>query len=143
MASMNMLSSIKMSAVIALTSALLAGCASNTTEQRQLELLASNRASLLMSELPLERGALNIVRTSAHANTIEIMMIYNQDAAGAQPIQQILNRSIQSYCSNSSVAANMELGIDYRIKMRNSRGQLMVDQIINRETCQTLTPSAN
>lgn len=121
-----------------LVSLLLTGCASNSKEQRQLELIASNRASLLMSELPIERGPLHIMRATAKGSTIEMMMIYDQDAPGALSTQRVLNQSIQNYCTNSSVSANLELGLNYRIKIRNTRGQLMVDQIINRDTCQAV-----
>ncbi|NAX27990.1 type II secretion system pilot lipoprotein GspS-beta [Vibrio sp. V38_P2S17PM301] len=124
--------------VAALAGLVLMGCSSSSKEQRQLELIASNRANLIMAELPIERGPLTIMRASAKKTTIEIMMIYNQDAPGAKPIKQVLAHSMNSYCTNDSVAANLELGIDYRIKMRSSRGQLMVDQMVNRDTCNAL-----
>ncbi|MEZ8823205.1 GspS/AspS pilotin family protein [Vibrio amylolyticus] len=114
---------------------ILLGCSSNAEQQRHLELLANNRASVLSSELPLEHGPLSIMRASAKGTTIEIMMVYNDDARGALPVQQVMKMSVNSYCSNPEVKSNLEVGISYRIKIRNSRGQLMVDEYIDKNTC--------
>ncbi|AIW19242.1 hypothetical protein TW78_06935 [Vibrio coralliilyticus] len=120
-----------------LSAVLLAGCASpEGDKQRELELLASNRASLLASELPMEAGPLSIMRATAKGTMIEIMMVYNQDARGAKPIQQVLRHSINSYCTNPDTKNNLDVGLSYRLKMRNSRGQLMVDEIVTQQTCQ-------
>ena len=113
----------------------LAGCASDGNQQRQLELLASNRASLLSTELPLEVGPLSIMRASSKGTTIEIMMVYNQDQRGAKPLKQVLNHSITRYCTDNDTKANLDAGLSYRIKMRNSRGQLMVDEFVSKGTC--------
>ncbi|EGU37847.1 hypothetical protein VII00023_12962 [Vibrio ichthyoenteri ATCC 700023] len=113
----------------------LMGCASDGNQQRQLELLASNRASLLAAELPLEAGPLSIMRASAKGSTIEIMMVYNQEQQGAKPLRQVLNTSITRYCTNKETKANLEAGLSYRIKMRNSRGQLMADEFVSQQTC--------
>ncbi|MGF1720534.1 GspS/AspS pilotin family protein [Vibrio kyushuensis] len=118
-----------------LVSLTLLGCSSNAEQQRHLELLANNRASVLSAELPLEHGPLSIMRANAKGTTIEIMMVYNDDARGAKPIQQVINMSINSYCENPEVKSNLEVGISYRIKMRNSRGQLVIDQYIDNSTC--------
>ncbi|MGF1694602.1 GspS/AspS pilotin family protein [Vibrio lamellibrachiae] len=118
-----------------LVSLTLLGCSSNAEQQRHLELLANNRASVLSAELPLEHGPLSIMRANAKGTTIEIMMVYNDDARGAKPIQQVMNMSINSYCENPEVKSNLEVGISYRIKMRNSRGQLVIDQYIDNSTC--------
>lgn len=126
----------RLAAVLLLVSALM-GCASDGNQQRQLELLASNRASLLAAELPLEAGPLSIMRASAKGTTIEIMMVYNQEQQGAKPLQQVLNTSITRYCTNKDTKANLDAGLSYRIKMRNSRGQLMADQFVSQETCTT------
>lgn len=115
----------------------LMGCASDGNQQRQLELLASNRASLLAAELPLEAGPLSIMRASSKGTTIEIMMVYNQEQQGAKPLQQVLNTSITRYCTNKDIKANLDAGLSYRIKMRNSRGQLMADKFVSQETCTT------
>ncbi|NRB66851.1 MAG: GspS/AspS pilotin family protein [Vibrio sp.] len=124
-------------ALAALSAVLLAGCASpEGDKQRQLELLASNRASLLASELPMEAGPLSIMRASAKGPFIEIMMVYNQDAKGAKPIQQVLRQSINTYCTNPDTKSNLDVGLGYRLKMRNSRGKLMVDEIVTKQTCQ-------
>ncbi|ANS85787.1 GspS/AspS pilotin family protein [Vibrio scophthalmi] len=120
-----------------LLASFLMGCASDGNQQRQLELLASNRASLLAAELPLEAGPLSIMRASSKGTTIEIMMVYNQEQQGAKPLQQVLNTSITRYCTNKDTKANLDAGLSYRIKMRNSRGQLMADEFVSQETCTT------
>lgn len=115
----------------------LAGCSSNAEKQRNLELLAENRASVLSAELPLEAGPLSILRASASGTTIEIMMVYNTDARGAKPASQLLNQSINVYCTNPDTKANMEVGLSYRIKIRNTRGQLMIDELITSQRCKS------
>ncbi|EGU36623.1 GspS/AspS pilotin family protein [Vibrio scophthalmi] len=120
-----------------LLASFLMGCASDGNQQRQLELLASNRASLLAAELPLEAGPLSIMRASSKGTTIEIMMVYNQEQQGAKPLQQVLTTSITRYCTNKDTKANLDAGLSYRIKMRNSRGQLMADEFVSQETCTT------
>ncbi|MEH0688050.1 GspS/AspS pilotin family protein [Vibrio cholerae] len=115
----------------------LAGCSSNAEKQRNLELLAENRASVLSAELPLEAGPLSILRASTSGTTIEIMMVYNTDARGAKPASQLLNQSINVYCTNPDTKANMEVGLSYRIKIRNTRGQLMIDELITSQRCQS------
>lgn len=94
-----------------------------------------NRAGLISSGLPIEVGPLHIMRASANKNVVEIMMIYNSDSKGAKPIKQVLAQSIRTYCSDKTTLANLDIGLMYRIKMRNPRGQLMVDQLIDKNTC--------
>ncbi|MGL6258863.1 GspS/AspS pilotin family protein [Vibrio sp. WXL210] len=120
--------------LIALITAL-AGCASNNDKQQQLELLASNRASLLAAELPIEQGPLSIMRASSRGSTIEIMMIFNDDAPGTVTTQQLLNNSMAQYCFNENVRRNLDVGLSYRLKIRNSRGQLIVDQMVDASQC--------
>lgn len=112
------------------------GCASNS-DQKQLELLANNRASVLAAELPLEAGPLSIMRANAKGSTIEIMMIYNQDQLGAKPANNVFSKGISYYCSNKDTKANLEAGLSYRLKMRNTRGQLIIDEFITKSTCTT------
>ncbi|GEM74606.1 GspS/AspS pilotin family protein [Vibrio sagamiensis] len=114
----------------------LAGCSSNDEKQRQLELMASNRAGVLSAGLPLEYGPLKILRVSPRKNVVEMMMIYNDSAKGAKPLQQVLNTSIYSYCKSEEVIKQLNMGLLYRIKIRNSRGQLMTDELISAQTCQ-------
>ncbi|KJY83260.1 hypothetical protein TW81_09630 [Vibrio galatheae] len=129
---------LKATAVV-LFAALAVGCASTSTDnQKQLELLAQSRANLLSTELPLESGPLSIMRASAKGSTIEIMMVYNDDAKGAKPTAQVLNNSIQTYCQATETRNNLDVGISYRIKMRNSRGQLMADELITKQRCMNL-----
>jgi len=101
---------------------LLVGCSSAASQkQKYLEMVAKNRASLLASELPLESGPLSIMRANSKGNIIEIMMVYNDDAKGAKPTASLLAQSVNTYCSNKDTKANLDLGIHYRIKIRNSR----------------------
>jgi hypothetical protein len=127
----------KMKAIICavFTTLLTAGCSSNGDQQKYLEALASNRANVISAELPLEFGPLSVMRANSKGSTVEIMMIYNVDQKGAKPIDQVLKTSINSYCSDAITRANLDLGLTYRIKMRNTRGQLVVDQLISKETC--------
>ncbi|MDW6003780.1 GspS/AspS pilotin family protein [Vibrio mangrovi] len=114
--------------------AVLMGC-SNQGNQKQLELLAANRASVLQAELPIKSGPLSIMRATAKKNVIEIMMIYNSDAPKAKSTQSLLEHSIKSYCTDTSTKSNLEAGLAYRIKIRNTRGQLLIDQLIDQATC--------
>ncbi|OAJ95578.1 GspS/AspS pilotin family protein [Vibrio bivalvicida] len=134
-----MLNSLKIYTLVALGT-LIVGCSSASSEkQKQLELLAQSRANLLSTELPLESGPLSIMRANAKGTTIEIMMVYNDDAKGARPTSQVLKQSIQTYCNTPDTKNNLEVGVSYRIKMRNSRGQLMADELITNQRCQTLS----
>ncbi|WP_038174450.1 MULTISPECIES: GspS/AspS pilotin family protein [Vibrio] len=129
-------SSVKTSALLAILVTLLAGCSSTEMEkQHHLSMVAENRASLLASELPIEAGPLSILRATANQTTIEIMMVYNQEAKGAKPIDQVLKTSIRAYCDNPETKKNLDVGLSYRIKMRNSRGQLMADELITSQRC--------
>ena len=106
-------------------------------EQRQLEMMAQHRAGVLSAGLPIEYGPLSVMRVLAKNTVIEIMMIYNQDAKGAKPLNQVVDMSVNSYCTNSEVRANLDMGLAYNIKIRNTRGQLMVEKLISKETCQS------
>ncbi|MFB9133887.1 GspS/AspS pilotin family protein [Vibrio sp. AK197] len=125
---------------LALGVLILSGCSANREQQRQLELIANSRANMLSSELPMDVGPLSILRANANGSVIEIMMVYNDDAQNAKPIQQVLRTSINTYCTNKDIKNNLEVGVSYRIKMRNSRGQLMIDQLITDDTCDAVNP---
>ena len=117
---------------------LIVGCSSAASQkQKYLEMVAKNRASLLASELPLESGPLSIMRANSKGNIIEIMMVYNDDAKGAKPTASLLSQSLNTYCNNKDTKANLDLGIHYRIKIRNSRGQLMADELVTPQKCQS------
>jgi hypothetical protein len=121
-----------------LTALVLAGCSSSDQDQqRQLEMMAQHRAGVLSAGLPIEYGPLKVMRVLAKNTVIEIMMIYNQDAQGAKPLNQVLKTSVNSYCTNSEVRANLDMGLAYNIKIRNTRGQLMVEQLISKQTCES------
>ncbi|MCX2789171.1 GspS/AspS pilotin family protein [Vibrio sp. Sgm 5] len=113
----------------------LAGCSSRDDKQHQLELMASNRAGVLSAGLPLEYGPLKILRISSNKNVVEMMMIYNDDALGAKPLNQVVNTSIYTYCNTPAVREQIDMGLMYRIKVRNSRGQLMADELVSAQTC--------
>ncbi|MFN1534731.1 GspS/AspS pilotin family protein [Vibrio jasicida] len=113
----------------------LAGCSSSDDKQHQLELMASNRAGVLSAGLPLEYGPLKILRISSNKNVVEMMMIYNDDALGAKPLNQVVNTSIYTYCNTPAVREQLDMGLMYRIKVRNSRGQLMADELVSAQTC--------
>ncbi|KHA60533.1 hypothetical protein NL53_10715 [Vibrio variabilis] len=127
---------IKNTLLLAILAAMF-GCSSNAQQQRNLELLADNRAQLLSSELPLEVGPLSVMRASASGTTIELMMVYNQDQAGAKPTSAVLKHSINTYCTNPSIRGNLNAGLTYRIKIRNTRGQLMADELVSAQTCES------
>ncbi|NAW67925.1 type II secretion system pilot lipoprotein GspS-beta [Vibrio sp. V27_P1S3P104] len=114
---------------------LLSGCSSTGDQQKHLELLAANRASVLNAELPIEQGPLNIMRASSKGTMIEMMMIYNIDQQGAQSLTQVIENSVQRFCSSTDIRANLDAGISYRLQVRNPRGQLMVDQIVTKTQC--------
>ncbi|CAH0540429.1 GspS/AspS pilotin family protein [Vibrio marisflavi] len=122
--------------LIAISAIALSGCASKSDqEQRRLELIASNRAGVLSAELPLEYGPLSIMSAKANGTVIEIMMVYNQDAKGAKPFKEVIHDTINSYCVTPEITRNLGIGINYQIKMRNSRGQLVVDKLVTKQTC--------
>jgi len=75
------------------------------------------------------------MRATAKGTTIEMMMVYNADDKNAKPVTQVMQSSIQTFCSDKNIKANLEVGLSYRIKMRNTRGQLMVDETITQQTC--------
>lgn len=134
-----MLSAFK-SLSIVIAAMIIVGCSSTSAEkERHLTLLAQNRANLLASELPLEAGPLSIMRASSKGSNIEIMMVYNADAPGAKPAATVLSNSINAYCTSADTKANLEVGLSYRIKMRNSRGQLIADEMVTLERCTNST----
>ncbi|PTQ01472.1 GspS/AspS pilotin family protein [Vibrio splendidus] len=122
-----------------LAAVLLAGCSSSSEQdkQRQLEMMAQHRAGVLSAGLPIEYGPLSVMRVLAKNTVIEIMMIYNQDSKGAKPLNQVVDMSVNSYCTNSEVRANLDMGLAYNIKIRNTRGQLIVEKLISKDTCQS------
>lgn len=121
--------------VIALSGVLMAGCTSNSEREKTLEMIATNRAALLASELPLEYGPLHIMRANAKGSTIEIMMVYNNSAPNAKPTREVLANSEKAFCNNKTIMENLTTGVSYRIKIRDNRGNLLVDQAITKESC--------
>ncbi|MDP2571549.1 GspS/AspS pilotin family protein [Vibrio penaeicida] len=113
---------------------LLAGCASSDSKQKQIELIAQHRASVLSAGLPTEVGALNIMKARAKSGVVELLMIYNQDQGRIAP-QELMHNAIKYYCSSNEVKAALEQGVRYRLMLRNTRGQLIVDQAVAIEHC--------
>ena len=119
----------------ALVISALAGCSSTAEKERQLELMASNRAGMLSAGLPIEYGPLKVMRISSAKNVVEMMMIYNTDAADAKPVNTLIATSTAQYCQDSTVRNQLDMGLVYRIKIRNSRGQLLTDELITAQSC--------
>lgn len=118
---------------------LLSACSSHNAEERKIEEIASNRVAILNSELPVENGPLSILKAFSNKNTIELVMIYNDSATGALPTKLFLHNSMVNFCKNKEVIRNLDSDVLYRIKIRNSRGQLMVDQPISPDVCSDLS----
>ncbi|GEM81462.1 GspS/AspS pilotin family protein [Vibrio superstes] len=126
-------SSLKTLFIAALATLILAGCSSNGDKQRELELKADRRAGILSSSLPIEYGPLTITRASAKGSVVIIEMLYNQ--SGSKSADQLVASAKNYYCSSEDVRATMEEGISYLIKVRNNRGQLVVEEMISTQTC--------
>lgn len=114
----------------------LTACSSAPDNTKELEALAHNRAAVLAVGLPIEQGPVSVMSARSKGTSIELMMIYNEDAKGAKPIQQVFNQTVLSYCQNEQIKANLALGLSYQIKIRNHRGQLLVDTVISEQSCQ-------
>lgn len=109
----------------------LVGCASGNHEQQQIEAIAKHRADILAASLPIEHGPLTIIQSRSHANTVELVMLYN----GSKPVTELMNSSVHFYCNNTEIRSNLDLGVNYQITMRNPRGKLLVSQHISAESC--------
>ncbi|MDN3679898.1 GspS/AspS pilotin family protein [Vibrio tapetis subsp. quintayensis] len=125
------LSSILLSLMAVL---LVSGCASNNDKQKTINLVAEQRASILSAGLPIEYGPLNIMRANAKEGIVEILMIFNADDA-PQSSKQLMSHAVDYYCSSKEVKGNMEIGVKYRLMLRNPRGQLLIDQMVTKDTC--------
>jgi hypothetical protein len=126
----------KIAGTALLSIGLLAGCASSNDKQSQIELIAQHRVSVLSAGLPLEFGALNVMKASSKGSVIEILMLYNQDQGKIAP-QELMHNAVRYYCSSNEVKTNLEQGVRYRLMLRNARGQLIVDQAVGIETCES------
>ncbi|ORT50039.1 hypothetical protein ST37_08945 [Vibrio sp. qd031] len=113
------------------------GCSSQMDQQRELELLADRRAEILSSGLPVNYGSLSIVRAQAKQNRVILEMLYAGDSTlSAQALYQ---QAEKYYCSNSEILTTLKQGLVYEIRIRNSRGQITVNELISDSTC---NPSA-
>ncbi|GAD90636.1 MULTISPECIES: GspS/AspS pilotin family protein [Vibrio] len=128
-----MYSSFKSALVLTLATIILAGCASSSSEKRELKLTADRRAGILASSLPIEYGPLTITRATSKEATVIIEMLYNQ--SGHKPADQLIKSANAYYCNSEDVRAAMDKGVNYLIKIRNNRGQMIVEQVISSKTC--------
>lgn len=115
----------------------LAACSATADKERQVEAIAAHRASILSNNLPIEHGPLTVMQAKANGRIVELMMIYNSE--GSIPPQQLIEKSVSYYCSNSEVKANLVHGVIYNIKIRSERGQLLIEQIVSIDTCTALS----
>ncbi|OBT13861.1 hypothetical protein A9264_01595 [Vibrio sp. UCD-FRSSP16_10] len=128
-----MYSIFKNALVITIAAIILAGCASSSAEQRELKLMADRRAGILASSLPIEYGPLTITRATAKETTVIIEMLYNQ--SGHKPADKLVTSANDFYCNSKDVRETMDKGINYLIKIRNNRGQQIIEQVISAKTC--------
>ncbi|CAM2954331.1 GspS/AspS pilotin family protein [Vibrio rarus] len=128
-----MYSKYKTLLVAILATLILAGCASSSDDQRELKLMADRRAGILASSLPIEYGPLTITRATAKDTTVIIEMLYNQ--SGSKPADKLVQSASDYYCSSEEIRASMDKGINYFIKVRNNRGQMVIQQGINAASC--------
>ncbi len=119
--------------LLSLIAAFLFGCSGNADKQRQIEAIAQHRATTLSNSLPIEHGPLTIMQAKAVGNSVQLMMIYNGEAASSA--QQLLEGSIRYYCNNSEVKANLVHGVIYNIKLRSPRGKLLAERVITENSC--------
>ncbi|MDV7102956.1 GspS/AspS pilotin family protein [Vibrio sp. TH_r3] len=123
-------------AASALLLLIVAGCSSSGDKERQIEAIASHRATILSNSLPIEHGPLTIMQAKANGHIVELMMLYNDD--GTISPQQLMDNSVRYYCTNTDVEGNLQHGVVYNLKMRSPRGQLLIDQVVSLETCELL-----
>ncbi|USD66313.1 GspS/AspS pilotin family protein [Vibrio sp. SCSIO 43136] len=114
--------------------AIIAGCATKDDKQEKIEMMAEHRASVLAAGLPMEYGPLKVMKASANRGVIELMMLYNQDGGGA-PAQVLMDNAVNYYCSHKETRAALDEGVRYRLLLRNSRGQLLIDQGVDSTKC--------
>ncbi|WP_261817220.1 GspS/AspS pilotin family protein [Vibrio gallicus] len=119
---------------------LIAGCASSDEKQKALELKADRRADILASSLPITYGPLTIASAKSKNSTVIIEMLYNQ--SGNKPANQLIDSAATYYCSSKEVRASMDEGVNYAIKIRNNRGQLVVEKVITSDSCK-VQPDSN
>ncbi|WP_413284653.1 GspS/AspS pilotin family protein [Vibrio sp. MA40-2] len=115
---------------------IIAGCSSNGDKERQIEAIASHRATIIANSLPIEHGPLTIMQAKANGHIVELMMLYNDD--GTISPQQLMESSVNYYCTNTDVQGNLQHGVVYNLKIRSPRGQLLIDQVVSLETCELL-----
>ena len=110
---------------------ILAGCSSTSDQDKQIEAIAKHRADILSASLPVEHGPLTVMQAKSRGKVVELMMLYNGEKSPAE----LMASSINFYCSSAEIKTNLELGLEYLIKMRNSRGQLLLEQVISSKNC--------
>ncbi len=114
----------KLTLIAALTATVTA-CSSGIDKERQIEAIAAHRATVLSNQLPIKHDSLTVIQAKAKGKVIEMMMIYNGDKT----------LSAQALCHNEEVKANLDRGVMYNVKIRNLRGQLLIEQLVSQDTC--------
>ncbi len=112
-----------------LSGLVLLGCANP-----EVKIMAEHRASVIAAGLPYKYGPLNVMSTKSKGNTVEILMIYNND--GKTDLEALVNKSIETFCSDNEVRSVIDKGVIYQIQVRNERGQLIKEQRADSETCE-------
>ncbi len=126
----------KLIGFIGLIASQLLGCSSSDEHERNLELLADNRANLLSASLPLEYGPLNILQATAKGSTVRLSMVYNEDNAKLSAAQLYQN-SVHGLCRDKAIEDNLSIGLRYHIDIRNTRGQVIVSETLTSKSCES------
>ncbi len=113
---------------------LFSGCASDT-HQQQVEILADYRASILASSLPIQMAQLTLITVKERQGTVE--MIFLDSETGNISTNQIIDKSVITFCNDKEIRPVLEKGVSYRYIVRNSRGQKKNDMLVNEEVCLT------
>ncbi len=120
---------------LALAATTLLGCASSSAKkQQQLARKAEARAGILAAGLPVNYGALSIVNAHSKDANIILDMVYSQSTALSA--NQLFEKAKDTYCANESITESLEEGMNYQVRIRNSRGQMVVNQMITQNSCQ-------
>ncbi|AZL84474.1 hypothetical protein EIJ81_07490 [Aliivibrio salmonicida] len=111
---------------------LLSGCASNE-QQKEIDMLADYRASVLSSVLPLEIGPLTLLRAKAKHGVVEMMFL--DSGNGKVSTTEVIEKSITTFCKDNEVRPVIDKGVTYQYIIRNSRGQQQNNIIVNEQSC--------
>ncbi|WP_375750217.1 type II secretion system pilot lipoprotein GspS-beta [Vibrio sp. HN007] len=124
---------IKIISLVVLSTGLFA-CSSTREQDAKIEAIASHRAQILSAGLPIEHGPLTVMQAKADGKVINMLMIYN--SSNGQLPEGLLDKSTKYYCSNNEIKTNLEQGISYKITIKNSRGQTLVEHPVSQASCE-------